>query len=402
MNRRNLKSQALRALWLLLWLCLAAVLWLWAWPMQEERACWLGEWPFDAGCSEHPSGYTQAETAQEYQAHLQRNMGDGLAYAWLVDAWMQEQDPRALDLLPWVQQMAPWNPKLMVVEAKVALQAQDWNRAATTLVHMLERGQGDAKPLLLAMMLDERTQPAVLAQLNAESRWLNPMLSRLDSKIPAAPLQPFMSEGQRLGLLSPSTVLAWVDRLKKQGEWLDAYTLWVALRGKVQAGLFNPGFDQPALRRGFDWEWPTQTGGRQGLKIDQVPASPRAGDMLEVELTGRAALPQPLVGQALLLLANQYKLTGSYKSDRLRTKGGLVWAMRCAHGGDRKAQTPALLDTQREWRTFELTLQVPDECGGAVRLTLETAEPWEARAGMAGVYYFDDFELAPVVKDMQP
>jgi len=72
-----------------------------------------------------------------------------------------------------------------------------------------------------------------------------------------------------------------------------------------------------------------------------------------------------------------------------------VWALRCADGGERFAQSEVLEETQKEWRGFTLDFEMPAECQGAARLQLEAAAAWEARAGIAGVMYFDDFELRP-------
>ncbi|MGP1682436.1 MAG: hypothetical protein ACTS8S_08945, partial [Giesbergeria sp.] len=190
-------------------------------------------------------------------------------------------------------------------------------------------------------------------------------------------------------------VLGQIERLKQGNYWLDAYSLWVALLGQVQDGLYNPGFDRRASLRGFDWSWPHQRAGKVGAQVTQVSAAPRVGNMLQVEMTGRAALPQPLVSQPVLLLGSQFRLTGRYMSERLRSREGLVWALRCAAGGERFAQSEMLKETQKEWRPFQLDFEMPAECGGAARLQLEATAAWEARAGMAGVVYFDDFELRP-------
>ena len=102
---------------------------------------------------------------------------------------------------------------------------------------------------------------------------------------------------------------------------------------------------------------------------------------------------QPLVRQDLVLLGKRYKLTGRYMADRFRTREGLVWAVRCAQGGERLAQTGALKDTQRQWTAFELELEMPAACAGAVRLQLETTQAWEANAGLSGVLQFDDLAM---------
>ena len=73
--------------------------------------------------------------------------------------------------------------------------------------------------------------------------------------------------------------------------------------------------------------------------------------------------------------------------------------MRCAQGGERLAQTAALKDTQRQWTAFELELDVPATCAGAVRLQLETTQAWEAKAGLSGVLQFDDLALVPLSED---
>jgi hypothetical protein len=118
--------------------------------------------------------------------------------------------------------------------------------------------------------------------------------------------------------------------------------------------------------------------------------------MLELTLTGRAALPVPLLSQALILPGQRYRLRGRVMIDRLMSKQGLVWALRCAGGGDRWAQTDPMLTTQRNWAEFDIEFTPPPECAAAVRLQLETAAPGEARVGMVGSVYFDDLALQSV------
>lgn len=383
-------------LWLGMWLCLAAFVCWKAWPQQVERGCWLAEWPFEAGCDTWPADAERANSPEVFQRQLQSNVGDAHAYVRLAHAWWPKEEARALDLLTHARKLAPYDPRMLSILATFSLQQQNWSEAAQALIQMVELGNADARKPLMAMMLDPATQDSVLAQLNADSRWLDVMLASIDAKTPPALLQRFVSEGHALGVVRPTTVLNMVDRLKRSGDWMDSYTLWVALRHKVDSYLNNPGFDQRSLKRGFDWEWPQQPVAKQGMRVSQVPASPRAGLMLEVELTARAALPQPMVSQTLLLLDERYRFKGQYMSDRMRTKTGLTWVLRCASGGDHWALTPNLIETGRQWQNFEIEFSVPPECLGVVRLQLETSAPWEARAGIAGVMYFDDFELIPI------
>ena len=391
------------AVWVCGWLALAAALWAWAVPRQLAFGCWVGEWPFEEGCEQAPTGKRTGNPPQVFVEQLQANVGDGRTYAWLTRAWWTQQDPRALQLLPAALRFNPYHPQVMAVQAEAGLKAQDWPMAAEALVNMVTRGHLEALPALTAMMADMTTQGAVLARLTPESRWLDTTLAGLDGNIPVAALQPFVSEGTRLGILKPETSLAVIDRMKQSNEWLDAYLLWVASRGEVKPGLYNGGFDTRSLRRGFDWEWPDEaTRGGGSLLVLQASAAPEPGGLLEVEMTARRALPQPMVSQAMVLFGPEHVLRGRYMGDRIRSEGGLVWAFRCAAGGERFAQSPPLKDTQRKWLDFEVRLQVPAECRGAVRLQLEAAAPWEANAGMAGVMAFDDFELRAAAPGSAP
>lgn len=386
-------------IWLALWLGVAAWIWSVAWPQQQARGCWLGEWPFEAGCPDTPAGRRSEVPPAVLQQHLSANPGDSHAYARLLGTLWQQRDPAALALLPTAKTLAPVHNWALAVRAEAALATQNWPEAVTTLVALMERGQSSARAPLLQLMLAPETQPLALMALQPESRWLGSVLSSLDAKVPVGPLQPFVSRGLELGVLNPRTVLAMVDRLKREGNWLDAYTLWVAWLGEVNEGLFNGGFDRRALGRGFDWEWVNQPVARQGVRINQVSATPRPGSMLELEMTGRAALPTPLVGQTVVLLQPRYRLTGRWMSDRLRTRDGLVWALRCQDGRERWAQSEPLRDMQRQWREFSVEVQVPPECAGAVRLQLETTTPAEARMGMTGVVAVDDLVLTPISGD---
>ncbi|WP_418321083.1 hypothetical protein [Piscinibacter sakaiensis] len=388
--------------WVSAWLLLAALIWAFAVPQQLARACWLAEWPFEEGCTEWPTGRQVKAEPEVYLEHVRRNIGDSHAYGALTRAWFERQDPRALQLLPAAKELAPYNPSLLVVQATAGLNSGDWETAAVALVPMLERGYGQAMKAVTAMMTTPQAQPALMAQLNADSRWLDWALASLDPKVPTGLVQGFFTEGSRLGVVRPETTLAMIDRLQAEGNWLDAYTLWVSLQKKVDEGLFNAGFDRQSTQRGFDWRWPQPATGVEGINVYQTSAAPNPGLMLEVELTGRGALPQPMVSQPMLLLDDRYTLSGNYMSDRMRTREGLVWALRCAGGGDRFAQSQPMKDTQRKWTHFEVDVRIPPQCGSAVRLQLESAAAWEAGAGMTGVMFFDEFELKPVSAARKP
>ena len=393
MKSPNAGRSWLYLLWLGLFLLLGSQVWLAALPDLWRRACWLGEWPLEQGCENHPTGPALDNRPELLARHLQTHVGDAQAWTWwLRSLWLREDEATAT-VLPSAAQLAPYNTPVLLAQADLALKAENWPAAAQALVTLVERGTAEARPALLALMTHPQAQAEVLAQLQPESRWLDPVLASLNAQTDPAAVLAFVEEGRRLDILKPSTVLAMVDRLKKAQHWADAYMLWVSLRGEVPAGLYNGDFESRALRRGFDWEWPQQPLGQMGMRVQQASASPEPGQLLQIDLTGRAALPVPMVSQALWLPGQRYRLRARFMADALRSKEGLVWALRCAQGGERWAQTEALLDTQRRWTDLEIRFVVPAACVNAVRLQLEPLAPWEAKAGMSGSVFFDHMAL---------
>lgn len=380
-------------LWLCLVLGLGAVFWQVAVPDLWQRACWLGEWPAEEGCESHAYRHHPEARPEVFSAHLQNHVGDAHAWTALTQALWVRQDPALAAALQVAGTLAPFDTSVLLARTDLALQRSDWPEAAQTLVALVERGFAQARPSLQALMQHPEGQQAVLAQVRPDTRWLDAVLANLDAATHPASVLPFVDVGVQHGVLKSGTLLAMVDRLKRANQWADAYMLWVTQRGQVPAGLYNGDFESRALRRGFDWEWPQQTIGKAGMRVQQVSASPDPGWLLQVDLTGRAALPVPMVSQVVWLPGQRYRLRGRFMTDALRTREGVVWALRCAQGGERWASAEPMHDTMRRWMELTLDFEVPEQCAGAVRLQLEPQATWEARAGMTGSLFFDQFAI---------
>ena len=395
-----MKSLATRRWWpALVWLGLMLLMGSWyvqkAVPDLWQRACWLGEWPFEQGCETQVFRNDPEALPEAFAQHLQAHVGDAHAWTGLTAALWLREDPSTSEALQAAQLLAPYNTVVLLARADKALNTRDWPTAAQTLVALVERGHAPARPSLQALMLHPEGQRAVLDQVQPGQQWLDALLASLPPETHPAQVLPLVEQGMQLSLLKPGTVLGLVDRLKRVNHFADAYTLWVAQRGQVPLGVFNGDFETRALRRAFDWEWPQQAVGKSGMRVQQASASPDPGLLLKVEMTGLAALPVPMVSQVVWLPGQSYQLRGRFMTDTLRSREGLVWALRCAQGGERWASTEPLADTHRRWETFSLDFKVPQACAGAVRLQLETHAAWEARAGMTGILYFDQLAIVP-------
>ena len=390
------RSPAVQALWLAAFLAIAVAVWLWIVPYQFTRGCWIGDWPFENGCPATPMGASTDTTPGAYREYLAENVGDSRAYVWLVRAlWNSGQQAQARALLPSALALSPTHAFVLALAAEDQLQSQDWDGAAAALVKLLERGEPEARKTLLALMANPATRDSVLKQLNPASDWLDPLLRSAGKDIPAPALQPFVARGRELRLLSSNTVLTLIDRLQSQNAWIDAYSLWLGWVGATRPGLYDGAFDGTPIRRGFDWIWTEQPPRTRAFELAFTSAAPRPGSMMEVRLTGHGTLPTPIVKQIVILPGRGYRLRGHYRADQLNTRGGLVWALRCAGGGNRFAETPAIMSTARQWEAIDLAFSPPPDCQTAVQLGLETQGAWEARAGITGTVSFDDFSITP-------
>lgn len=388
-----------QGLLLALWLFISVCLFLLVFQHQLARGCWLGEWPFESGCTaDRPTAFIGTESAEVYKNHLMRNPGNSLAYSWLALNQWNKDKTIGEESLAVALKTAPLNEQLLLLQANTGFKDQDWLKASAALVKLVQIGNKDAREPLLQLLASDVSRPFAVSLITAESTWLDKLLKNADSKFPVNSLLPVFSHGKNLGLISSETTLNVISKLQAAGLWLDAYALWVEYHGTLKNGLFNAGFDARISQKGFDWKWSQAKDLRKAMSVKQVSADPSPGMILELEFLGLKAIPLPIVHQNIILTGDEYMFSGRYYIDKLQVNEGLSWKFSCATGSDPWAQTEALMDTQKHWKTFEVNLKVPASCGSGVLLGLETKNRGDARVGMSGLVQFDGFSLRPINK----
>ncbi len=399
MLQRAIK-QLHQSVWLAIWLLVSVCLFLSLYQYQISRGCWLGEWPFETGCEAGlPTGFIGKESADVYEQHLIKNPGHSLAYVWLaLDRWQLGNNDETRHYLTTAMQTAPANEQVLLVQADINLKNQEWLEAAKALVKLIQLGNKNAREPFLQLLSYESTQQLALSLITSDAVWLDKLLRSADSKFAITGLLPAFNQGKKLGLISGDTIVSVIDKLMASGQWFDAYGMWVDYHGTLKNGLYNTGFDTQVSQKGFDWKWSQSKDLRKTMVIRQVAAHADNGMMLELEFLGRKAIPLPMVHQIVILQHDEYVFSGNYYADRLEANEGLSWKFSCAAGSEHWAQTEALLDTQRQWKSFELRLKIPASCGAAVMVGLETKNAGDARVGISGLIQFDRFFLTRVHK----
>ena len=364
---------------LLAWLCVG---------VNFERACVTQDTPYLPVCA-LPAPGSPAQRAA-LLARIAANPGDANAFVQLAVADRSAQRDHLLDA---AARLAPNQSGLLLAQAAAALERQDWPHAVLPLIQLVEYRDAQRPAAILGQLIAGGQGPLLAPYLTPGSHWLGRVLAQLPhvpSAVSAA--LPLVVQASRVGVLEPELARSYVRDLKAAGAWADAYSLWLALRGKAAGVLHNPGFDLPFEPDGFDWEvGASGPPGRIGAIVERKNAQAR-GSILEIRFTGRA-FAVPLVRQYLFLGEGRWRLRGDYSARQLRMEQGLAWAVQCTAAASQAGRSAALADTAGSWQRFAFEFAIPGGCGLVSSLQLEAFAPFEAALGARGQIAFDNFSL---------
>lgn len=375
-----------------------------AWRVNITLSCWKDEWPHLAVC-EDINGRTPEERWQRLQERLARNPGDTQALVALTvlahTEGMSQPDERSA-LLDRAIRAAPQHPEVLQRQAVRALDARQWPQALDSLMR-LSRYHGNAPAaqtlvqLIQAAPAIPELQTALTQAVRADAGWLDRVLRATPGlKVPMGDAWWLLPEAMAHHSLDPRLGQFVTARLKAEGLWTEAYLVWLHLWNRPMPLLFNGDFERDFVAQGFDWEVAGPNDHRAGAVVELVGRGDR-GRVLRVNFGGKG-FRSPVIRQHLSLPPGRYRLEGAWQSADLRSAQGLSWVLTCLGGPGGKpqelARSQALKTTGRDWRTWQLDLEVPATgCGPGLQLALQPFAAYEARAGMQGDVVFDAMRL---------
>jgi tetratricopeptide (TPR) repeat protein len=306
----------------------------------------------------------RAEAARLYAVAAQRAPRDALSQAWMLDYHLAEGDlpaaMRNLDLMLRV------NPALFTA----------------------------LEPMLLSLASEPQAHEALAERLASAPPWRGRLLALVAAKAPdrqaVAPLFDRLRKAP--GGLAPAELSAWLDRLGRDGQWGQAYLIWVSQlppeRLQGLGNLYNGSFEWEPGQGAFHWRLARVAGAR----IDRLPTDGAQGRLaLRVAFEDRR-VPFANVSQLLALAPGRYTLSGQAKPDNLRTERGLVWTVTCASGGAALGETEPLRGNG-PWREFEAAFEVPAQNCAAQWLVLRLPARIPAEQRIGGRAWFDAIKI---------
>ena len=357
-----------------------------------ERACFLTDTPYLPLCAdeEHAS---IAQRQQRLRDYLSRNPGDSGAWVSLTNI---ETGPYEGALFHAASTLAPTEPNVMMWRAGKLLAANDLVGATALLVQIVEFRHRDEAAQALARIVATREGTELLRPyLGTAGKWLPRVIANLAGlKLPLGSALTLMAEASAKGTVTQGTIQAYIKSLKSAGNWGDAYSLWLAQQRGPRPLLHNGSFEQRFELDSFDWEITPEQPSRAGAAIAQRSENGR-GQVLDINFTGKP-VPTPMIRHYVFLAPGNYVLRGQYMATKLRMEQGLAWTVQCSNRGASNAtagRSEGLLDTAGAWKSFEVRIRIPSDCGLVASLQLETFAPFEAATGFKGRAAFDALEL---------
>jgi len=193
-----------------------------------------------------------------------------------------------------------------------------------------------------------------------------------------------------------------VRRLMKDGKWPRAYIAWVNGLDSTQirylGSVYDGNFELEPSNEGFGWYITKNKTLDKAVTIRKQRTYGGDGEKaLQLTFSGQEIIYRHMY-QPLYLTIGEHEFRANLKTDRLKTRGGLKWVVRCA--GDQKTvlgESARLLGSS-EWREVKFRFQVPNskECGIGQILRLESTGERPFDHKLEGDIWFSRLGIRPI------
>lgn len=192
-------------------------------------------------------------------------------------------------------------------------------------------------------------------------------------------------------LLSEEAFSAYLERLKREGLWTEAWFVWLSHLSqeeqKETGNIYNGSFERPISNLGFGWRYRNDP----AVFLETATTFGATGERaLHLVFRGGRSHFKNL-SQQLLLLPGRYYLHGRVRSEGLEAAQGMRWALYCGDGEKELAHTGPFKGT-RPWSRFRVSFDVDKDCQVQL-LRLEMAGRIELDYDVVGSIWFDDIGI---------
>lgn len=340
-----------------------------------------------------------AASGRWFQAAIWADPTDALAFLALAELWGGSgRQPAAAGLVEIADALAPMRSPALARSAAFWLNQNRPDRALerwSMLLRTRPQAAGQLYPVLLRLADDPAAQSLLQPLLDKPPEWWDGFFAyaAANAERPETVVFLYQHRNRAGGLPDIAEQRVYLDRLWKEGRWLEAYLAWLSgLDERRQQGLgnlYNGGFELPVTGMGFDW----RTTPPRGVTVETVDSyGTRGGRALHVAFDGQRVRFQH-VYQPLYLEPGRYQLRGRVRPDGLSLERGLRWVVRCNKTDARPLAESESFAGKDDWRLFTLDFTVPEMDCPVQLLRLELEERAGSDLGVEGGVWFDDLAI---------
>jgi len=378
-----------------------------AWRVLVAGVGAIAERGFPAGALNAGPAHVASNTESSLRARLAKNPGDALALLLLaLELERRGNRDEAGAAMRTAARLAPADPQALLLIAGYFLRTGDEDAALSTLRRALDSAPAEVStkiwPVFTAALVSGRHQQYFDAMARENAPWWAEFFRHACARaVPTNAVQTVFAVRVTAGLATVDERQCLVDRLQRNGQWTNAYVLWLnglppEQRRRV-GYVFNGDFEAPLSNSGFDWRTPSQ----ESAIVSVDPGDGVTGKRgLNVAFTSQR-YGGPPVQQTLLLEPGTYQLEGKAKSG-LEAWLGMQWGVYCLDTLGRATRQLLRSDPftgTTRWREFRHPFAVPADCPAQL-LRLELASPKQGAAGptdvairLKGKLWFDDIRV---------
>lgn len=361
-------------------------------------------WQPDHAHARLMAGLAASKDADAAIAHLraaiEANPAEGRAYVALGRLLEARGDADgARQAMEIAAQLAPQRSDVQREVAAYWMRQGDLERALTHWNTVL-RHRGDLRaavfPELLQLVGDPASRAALMPLLEQPVPWWPAFFIHAADKAPDIDTPRVLFGLTQGGPNAPNEDMlrAWLARLQRDGQWLEAWFVWLNSLDKPAIGrlgnLYNGSFEAPISNLGFDWI----SHRHPAVSLDTAATYDSSGERaLRVTFRGPRIQFRHLY-QYLMLPPGKFLLQGRVRPDNLQAPQGMQWALYCLGANQPIAATERFRGSE-PWTRFRTEFEIPQGCPVQL-LRLELAGNIRLDFDAKGTIWFDNLSIEQV------
>lgn len=329
---------------------------------------------------------------------LRANPLDGRALRVLAQAAdANGQAAKALDLYRMAAKLSPRDIASHVWLLSHALSNREAKASITHLDALMRLRPSlveGLQPQANALAVNLATQQHMVNALAENPPWRGQFLNGLaKSDFLSRDIAPFFLQLSRKSVLEPNEFKPWLDRLRSEKLFGQAYVTWANLipanHRSYMGNVFDGGFEIPPEEQVGDFAW--NNWDVNGAMVLWTSARGTVGESsYSVQFEGRRT-PFANLSQLLVLPPGEWLLSWRAKANRLDSPRGLIWRISCESDGKTLAESEPMIG-RHDWRPFSLTVNIPASCTGQ-RLTLMIPARTPSETLINGALWLDEVRI---------